>query len=85
MELLAVVVARINQAGYTPVQIDSNIIAEKPKLQPYLQEMRQKIAQCLSLDENYVSIKPRTNEKVGPEGNEEAISAQVVVLIRKNA
>ena len=85
MELLDVVVANVNQAGYMPIQIDSNVIAEKPKLQPYLQEMRQNIARCLSLEENCVSIKPRTNEKVGPEGNEEAISAQVVVLIQKNA
>jgi len=83
MELLEEVVIQVNRAGYIPTQIDSNIIAENPKLQPYLQEMRQNMAQCLSLDANCVSIKPRTNEQVGQEGNEEAISAQVVVLLQK--
>lgn len=83
MALLDKVKDKVLHAGYAPVQIDSNIIAEKPKLKPYLQQMRQNMAHCLNLDIDCVSVKPRTNEQVGPEGNEEAISAQAVVLIQQ--
>jgi 2-C-methyl-D-erythritol 2,4-cyclodiphosphate synthase len=85
LELLGEVVARLADAGFLPTQVDTNIIAEKPKLQPYLTGMRQNIAQSLGIDEGCVSVKPRTNEGVGPEGREEAISAQAVVLIYKQA
>ncbi len=85
LELLGEVVVRLAEAGFLPAQVDTNIIAEQPKLQPYLAEMRQNIAQSLGISENCVSVKPRTNEGVGPEGREEAISAQAVVLIQKKA
>jgi len=85
MKLLTHVVSRLSGVGYVPVQMDANIIVQQPKLQPYLAEMRQNIALCLRVDEGCISIKPRTNEGVGPEGREEAISAQAVVLIQKKA
>lgn len=85
LKLLGEVVAHLAEAGFLPVQVDTNIIAEWPKLQPYLTEMRQNIAQSLGIEESCVSLKPRTNEGVGPEGREEAISAQAVVLIFKKA
>lgn len=85
LKLLGEVVTHLVEAGFLPVQVDTNIIAEQPKLQPYLAEMRQNIAYSLGISENCVSVKPRTNEGVGPEGREEAISAQAIVLIQKKA
>ena len=85
LKLLGEVVVHLADAGFLPVQVDTNIIAERPKLQPYLAEMRQTIARTLGIEENCVSLKPRTNEGFGPEGKEEAISAQAVVLIYKKA
>lgn len=79
--LLAETVKHIAKAGYRPLQLDTNIIAQRPKLQPHVAAMSQNIADCLGLPLNCVSIKPRTNEGVGPEGREEAITAQAVVTI----
>ncbi|MCK5861087.1 MAG: 2-C-methyl-D-erythritol 2,4-cyclodiphosphate synthase [Candidatus Hydrogenedentes bacterium] len=83
MELLGVVVSRLSDAGYAPVQLDANIIAQKPKLQPYQAEMCKNLALCLQVEPGCISVKPRTNEGVGPEGREEAVSVQAVVLIQK--
>ena len=83
MELLKSVVARLADAGYAPAQLDANIIAQQPKLQPYVAGMRQNIAGSLHISATRVSIKPRTNEGLGPEGREEAVSAQAVVLIQE--
>ena len=71
----------IHSAGYTVVNIDSVIVAEQPKLNPHVDAMRQRIAETLVIERGRVSIKPKTNEKVGPEGREEAVSAQAVVLL----
>lgn len=81
IKLLSAVVDVLKKKRSNPVQLDANIIAQRPKLQPYIQEMRTNIAQCLHIPVESVSLKPRTNEEVGPEGRGEAISAQVVLLI----
>ncbi len=81
LELLRRVKETLAARGSRPVQADANIIAERPKLQPYVDQMRRTVAHCLDLEPEQVSVKPRTNERVGPEGREEAISAQAVVLI----
>jgi 2-C-methyl-D-erythritol 2,4-cyclodiphosphate synthase len=81
LKLLSKVVDVLKEKRSIPVQLDANIIAQRPKLQPYIQAMRTKIAQCLHIPVESVSVKPRTNEEVGPEGRGEAISAQVVLLI----
>ncbi len=83
--LLAEARRRLANAGYAPAQLDANIIAQRPKLQPYVAVMSRNLADCLGLPLDCVSIKPRTNEGVGPEGREEAISAQVVVTIQPYA
>jgi len=67
--------------GYRIVNIDSNIVAQRPKLNPYLDAMRNRLSECLQLDVNYISVKAKTNERVGPEGREEAISTQAIALI----
>ena len=71
----------LQSAGYGVVNIDSVIIAEEPKLTPHVEAMRQKIAETLGIEKNRISIKPKTNEKTGAEGREEAVSAQSVVLL----
>jgi 2-C-methyl-D-erythritol 2,4-cyclodiphosphate synthase len=81
MQLLAAVVNDVREAGYYVCNLDSTIVAQRPKLRPYIESMRDSLAQCLGISPTLVSIKAKTNEGVGPEGREEAISTQVVVLL----
>ena len=57
------------------------IIAEQPKLRPHISAMRENIAVALGVEKDCVSVKAKTNEKMGPVGNEEAIAAHAVVLL----
>lgn len=79
--LLAQVYQLIQQKGWSIGNIDSVIIAERPKLKPYLPQMRERLASVLKIDPDQVGIKATTNEKLGPEGREEGISALGVVLL----
>lgn len=83
LDLLSRVVDALSGKGLTVLQVDSNIIAEHPKLQPHVELMRRNIADRLHLDPDNVSIKPRTNEGVGPEGRGEAVSVQAIVVVGK--
>ncbi len=67
--------------GYTVSNIDATVIAQRPKLAPYIEQMRKNIANVLSLDINQVSVKATTEEKLGFTGSGEGISAHAVVLI----
>ena len=67
--------------GHKIVNIDSNIICQKPKLAPYIEQMRKNIAGALELDTSCVSIKAKTNEKMDAIGQCLAIEAQAVVLV----
>ena len=69
--------------GYKIVNVDSNIICQKPKLMPYIDKMRENIAPLLNIDESALSIKAKTNEGVDATGMGEAIAAQCVCLIEK--
>ena len=71
------------QAGYRPLQLDSVVIAEAPKLAPYIGEMRERIAGALGLPVGTVSVKATTCEGLGPLGRGEGIAAWAVALIRK--
>lgn len=83
MGLLAATLKQLAANGYDIVNIDATIVAEKPKLSPYLPQMRDRIAATLGIDTGAVSVKAKTNECVGPEGRGEAISAQAVALIKR--
>ncbi len=83
MALLMQVVELLHSSGYTIINVDANIIAELPKLNPYIDTMRSRLAECLGIQAHSVSVKPKTNEQVGPEGRHDAISAQAVVLIEQ--
>lgn len=83
MELLARAASKVGESGYDVVNIDANIIAQAPKLNPYLDKMAQKIAKNLKIAPENVSVKAKTNEGLGPEGREEAISAQAVAMLHR--
>lgn len=80
--LLKLAVERVRSRGYEIVNVDATIVAQAPKLNPHVGAMRHCIANALGVPEGNVSVKPKTNEGVGPEGRCEAISAQASVLIR---
>ena len=69
--------------GYKIINVDSNIICQKPKLMPYIDKMKEKLAPLLNIDESALSIKAKTNEGVDATGMGEAIAAQCVCLIEK--
>ena len=74
-QLLTQALAQINAVGFTPVNLDTIIIAEKPKLTPYKPQMRRRLAQLLKLDETVVNLKAKTNEGLGEIGTGAAIAA----------
>ncbi len=71
----------IREAGYEIGNIDSTICLEFPKIKPHAPQMRKVIAELLSINENDVSIKATTSEKMGFVGREEGISAYATVLL----
>jgi 2-C-methyl-D-erythritol 2,4-cyclodiphosphate synthase len=73
----------LKREGFGVVNIDSVICAERPKLSPYIDKMRENIAQALNISKDKVSIKATTTEGMGFEGRGEGISAQAVCLIKK--
>lgn len=73
----------LKREGFGVVNIDSVICAERPKLFPYIDKMRENIAQALNISKDKVSIKATTTEGMGFEGRGEGISAQAVCLIKK--
>ncbi len=82
LKLLEAVVDRINEQGYEIENIDSILIAQKPKMKPYIEQMRANIAKVCKIDINSVSVKATTEEMLGFTGREEGISAHAVVLIK---
>ena len=63
--------------------IDSVIVAERPKIKPFVELMKNNIAEILQIEDSFIGIKATTNEKLGPEGREEGISCHSVVLLEK--
>lgn len=74
----------IQGAGWRAVNIDSTVIAERPKLAPYIDDMRKNIAAALGMPPGCVSVKATTEEGLGFTGRREGISAHAVCLIEKN-
>lgn len=82
--LLKKVNVLIQEKGYTIVNIDSVVIAEKPKLMPHIDQIQKNISESLGLQSGQVSVKATTSEKMGYVGREEGINSQAIVLIQKN-
>ena len=81
--LLSKVIDLIRNQGWEVNNIDSVIVAERPKINPYVELMRRNISNTLEIEDNLIGIKATTNEKLGPEGREEGISCHSVVLLEK--
>lgn len=81
--LLKEVVNLVEEKGFQIGNVDATIALEKPKINPFIPEMKSVLAQLLQVDEDDVSIKATTTEKLGFEGREEGVSAYAVVLIQK--
>lgn len=71
----------IKKQGYVIGNLDSSVIAQKPKVAPYIEKMRANLAEVLDIDLNRISIKATTTEHLGFEGREEGISAQAIVCL----
>ena len=68
---------------YEIVNIDTTVIAQKPKLSPYIQNIRNSLAEMMSIDVGQISVKAKTAEKLGYLGNGEAIEVRAVCLLKK--
>ena len=82
-KLLAKVVELLADRGYKVGNVDSTIAMQRPKLRPYIDAMREQIAQTIGIDVDCVSVKATTTEKLGFEGEELGVSATSVVLVYK--
>lgn len=82
-ELLKVAVKKVRDAGFEIENIDSCIIAQAPKMRPYIDEMRKNIAGFLGTDPSRVNVKATTEEGLGFTGSGEGISAQAVCLLKE--
>ncbi len=81
--LLAEVVRRVKQAGFGVGNVDATLLAQAPKLAPYIPAMRQKLADAMGVSANRVSVKATTEEKLGFTGRKEGISAHAVCLLEE--
>ncbi len=82
--LLRSVVERVREHGFDIENTDVTVAAQRPKLMPYIEKMRENMAADLGIDISRVNIKATTTERLGFEGRGEGISAYVVSLIREN-
>jgi 2-C-methyl-D-erythritol 2,4-cyclodiphosphate synthase len=85
LKLLAQVHGLVLAKGWQISNIDSVIVAERPKLKPHIEAMKGKLAAVMGLDPDQVGVKATTNEKLGPTGREEGIAAYAVVLLEQGA
>jgi 2-C-methyl-D-erythritol 2,4-cyclodiphosphate synthase len=83
LELLACVYELVKAKGYEVGNVDATILAQAPKLAPYISQMRLNIARALEIEIDSVSIKATTKEKLGFTGEEKGIAAHAVCLVYK--
>ena len=81
LKLAEKVAALLTEKGYTVLNIDSTIIAQSPKLAPYIDHMRSRIANALGIDKDKISIKATTEEGLGFTGDGSGIGAHAICLI----
>ena len=84
MILLERVMSLLYERGWSVSNIDAVVVAERPKLKPHIDLIRKNLAEKIGLDFDSVGVKATTNEGLGPEGSEEGISCQAVVLLKKS-
>lgn len=81
LEILKYAATSIRNRGYNIANIDSTLIAEKPKMGPHIEPMRTKLATTLRLSTDQIGIKATTHEKLGALGRAEGIAAHAVCLV----
>ena len=81
LKLLSAVVAAVRRKGYAVGNIDATIIAQRPKLRPYIDDMRRNLASACNIDLDCISVKATTEEHLGFTGRGEGISAHAVCLL----
>lgn len=73
----------VAERGYRVINLDSIIVLQKPKIKPYIEAMRKRIAEVLGIDVEQVSVKATTEEKLGFTGDESGVKSYCVVLLEK--
>ena len=81
--LLTRVKELIAERGYRVINLDSIIVLQKPKVKPYIEAMRKRVAEILEIDIEQVSVKATTEEKLGFTGDESGVKSYCVVLLEK--
>lgn len=81
--LLKEVSKLLENKGMSIINIDTTIVAQKPKISPYTDEMKTNIAKALNIEKTQVNIKGKTTEGLGFEGREEGVSAYAIVLLHE--
>jgi len=80
-EMLQIAAQKITESGFSIVNLDATVFAERPKLSPYKKTIQQRIAKILDLSPDCVNIKAKTAEGMGDIGQEKALAVQCVVLL----
>ncbi|MDQ2872444.1 MAG: 2-C-methyl-D-erythritol 2,4-cyclodiphosphate synthase [Candidatus Eremiobacteraeota bacterium] len=80
--LLARCAADVRAAGFAVANVDATIVLQRPKLMPYIERMRERVAECLGLDVRDVSVKAKTSEGMGYTGDGSGIAAFAVAALR---
>ena len=81
MKLLSEVKRLLEEKLYIIENIDATVIAQSPKMAPYIDQMRENICNCLCIDKDQVNIKATTEEGLGFTGTEEGISSQAICML----
>ncbi|MEP7214348.1 MAG: 2-C-methyl-D-erythritol 2,4-cyclodiphosphate synthase [Acidobacteriota bacterium] len=76
-------VGLIKEHGYTISNVDSVVTLEAPKLRPYVERIRESLANVLEVGTDYVSVKAKTNEGLGEIGRLEAVKAEAIVMLQR--
>ena len=83
IQLLSKVYEMVESKGYELGNLDAVLMLQRPKISPYVEKMREKIASTLNIDIDKISIKATTTEKLGFTGREEGVAAMATVLVTK--
>lgn len=81
--LLECVRGKVKEAGHVVGNVDATIIAQKPKMRPYIESMRENVAKALCVDVSRINIKATTEEGLGFTGSGQGISAQAICLLEE--
>jgi 2-C-methyl-D-erythritol 2,4-cyclodiphosphate synthase len=81
LDFLARVVELVTEKGYRVANVDATVVAERPKLMPYVQSIRERLASALQIDVDQVNLKAKTNEGLESVGRGDAMAAQAVALL----